>query len=193
MKPRKITHRERALFYSAAFPDWPSLQADDRWLSGIWILGNDYRNKTKLYGSYPPNYLKRVQSMFPDCKDILHVCSGALPPGDYTRFDLREDAKPDVVGDVHKLSSYFSKKKFDIIYIDIPYSIEDALHYGTPMVKRKTALQECAKVLKKGGQLVWLDQALPQFAKRDFHWYGEIAIQRSSNHRIRGCYLFEKV
>lgn len=145
------------------------------------------------HNSYPPQYLKRIQTLFPDAKKILHLCSGSLPKGDYIRFDIRKELQPDVVGDVHKLSSYFPKRKFDLIYADIPYSEEDALHYGTPMVKRKTTLQQCAKVLEKGGNLVWLDQALPQFAKKDFHWWGLIAIQRSSNHRIRGCYLFEKV
>ena len=193
MKTKTLTHQDRAALYSKAFPDWPPLRYDSRWVDGVWILGNDYRNKTTYYGTYPPQYLKRIQTMFPEGKNILHVCSGALPKGDYIRFDIREDLHPEVIGDVHKLSSYFPKKKFDLIFIDIPYSEEDALHYGTPMVKRKTALLECAKVLKKGGNLVWLDQALPQFAKRDYHWWGLIAIQRSSNHRIRGCYLFEKV
>ena len=170
MKIKKITNQDRAAFYSEAFPKWPPLRYDNRWLDGIWILGNDYQNKTDFYGTYPPQYLKRIQVLFPEAKDILHLFSGALEPGNYTRFDLREDLKPDVVGDAHKLSSYFPKKKFDLIYCDPPYSVQDAERYGTPMVKRKIVLGECAKVLKKGGNLVWLDQVLPQFAKRDFHW-----------------------
>ncbi len=189
----KLTHQQRAELYHKSFPDWPPLRYDNRWVDGVWVLGNDYRNTSSLYGAYPPQFLKRIQTLFPDAKDVLHLFSGSLEKGNYTRFDCNEERDTDVRGDAHKLSFYFKDKKFDLIYADPPYSIQDAERYGTSMVKRKVVFKECAKVLKKGGHLVWLDQALPQFAKVDFHWWGLIAIQRSSNHRIRGCYLFEKV
>jgi hypothetical protein len=191
----KFTPQERALFYSKEFPKFESLfitRGSKRWLSGVWILGNNYKG-SGLYGSYPPQYVKRVMSLFPDAEKVLHLFSGSLPPGDYTRFDINPESKADVIGDASELSKYFPKKKFDLILADPPYSIEDALHYGKPMVNRNKVLKECAKILVKGGHLVWLDQVLPMFTKKEFHWWGAIGVWRSTQHRVRGVHIFERV
>jgi hypothetical protein len=193
LRMNKHTLKERAQFYSDAFPKFPPLRTDDRWLDGVWVLGNDYKNKTRYYGTYPPQYLKRIVTLFPDATDVLHLFSGAMEPGKYTRFDIRSEMFPDVLGNAEELSTHFSEGQFDLIFADPPYSQEDADHYGTGLVHRNVVFKECAKVLKKGGHLVWLDQVLPQFSKSQFHWYGLIAVQRSTNHRIRGVYLFERV
>lgn len=126
------TLAERAEFYHRAFPKFPKPRTDGRWLDTIWVLGNDYRG-SGYYGSYPPNYLRRIMSMFPDATDILHLFSGSLPKGNYIRFDLHS---ADINGDAHNLSSYFEGAIFDLILADPPYSQEDAEHYGTPMIKR---------------------------------------------------------
>ncbi len=162
----------------------------DRWISACWILGNDYKG-SGYYGSYPPTYLKRIGTMYPDCKDILHLFSGSLPKSDsYTRFDIHEGA--DVVGDGNKLSIYFKPDTFDIIYADPPYSQEDAERYGSCLVNRNKVVEECRLVLKQEGHLVWMDQVLPMFSKEKWVWYGVINIIRSTNHRVRNVFLFQK-
>jgi len=190
--------QNRCEFYAKAFP-WPPPRADqeeavwldgNRWLCGMWILGNEYRG-TGYYGSYPPNYLKRVLALFPDADRILHLFSGSLPSGRYTRFDCRPGA--DVVGDAHELSKYFQGQGFDLILADPPYTDEDAGHYGSPMVNRNKVLAECAKVLEPGGFVVWLDQVLPIFRKDTFHLCGAIGIVRSTNHRFRVASIFRKL
>lgn len=124
------TLEDRARFYSEAFPAWPPLQVDGRWLSGVWLLGNDYRG-SGYYGSYPPGYLRRSVAIFPDAERVLHLLSGSLPESaDYVRFDIRPEMKPDVVGDAHRLSEHFESESFDLILADPPYSSEDADHYG---------------------------------------------------------------
>ena len=45
---------------------------------GMFILGNDYRVKSKYHGGYPNTYLRRVRALFPDKRRALHVFSGAL-------------------------------------------------------------------------------------------------------------------
>lgn len=45
---------------------------------GTWLGGQDYRNKSTLYGAYPRGYLERALSLFPDAKRILHLFSGSL-------------------------------------------------------------------------------------------------------------------
>lgn len=185
---------ERAAAYAERFPKWPKPRSDDRWIDGVWVMGNDYRNKTRLYGAYPPNYLDRVMALFPDKTRVLHLFAGSLPPGDYTRFDMmRDDLRdPDVQGDAHELSNHFDADAFDLVVADPPYSVEDAVHYGPPMVNRKKVIHEVAKVTEVGGHLVWLDQVLPMFTKREWNLMGLFGIVRSTNHRIRATSIFER-
>lgn len=181
---------DRARLYKEAFPKFPAPRTDGRWLDTIWVLGNDYRG-SGYYGSYPPNYLKRVLSMFPDASSILHLFSGSLPPGDYIRYDVQGDAE--VNGEAKDLSLYFDPESFDLILADPPYTQEDAEHYGTPLISRNAVLKECYKVLEPNGYIVWLDQVLPMFRKTELHLCGLIGIVRSTNHRFRVASIFKKV
>ena len=208
MKKKKVySLEERAESYNTTFgvkyPDSVLHVPTGRWISGTWVLGNNYKG-SGYYGSYPPQYLDRISAVFPELErkktKVLHVFSGSLEPGNYVRFDKRKKIKlatgevvrPDVVGDAHVLSDYFDER-FDIVFADPPYSEECAEHYGTPMVKRNTVIIECAKVLKVGGYLVWMDQAPPQYRKQFFEWIGAIALWRSTMHRLRGVMIFRKV
>ncbi len=124
---------------------------------------------------------------------MLHLFSGSLPPSeDYTRFDIRPEMEPDVVGDAHALGEHFDSDAFDLIYADPPYSVEDAERYGTPMVKRRKIMASVKQILEPGGWLVWLDQAWPQFSKADFIFRGAIGAVRSTNHRVRAVFFFER-
>lgn len=184
-----ITLKDRAQFYSKKFPKWPPLRVDDRWIDGMWIMGNNYRN-SGYYGAYPHTYLERVSSLFPDAERVLHLFSGSMPKGNYVRFDMHVDA--DVKGDAHKLSEHFIGD-FDLIYADPPYSVEDCEHYGCAMVNRNTVLSECVKVLRPGGFIVWLDQVLPMFRKDELEMCGVIGMVKSTNHRFRVVTIFRKL
>ncbi|MCX6927829.1 MAG: class I SAM-dependent methyltransferase [Verrucomicrobia bacterium] len=188
---KHYTLKERAQFYSNAHPKWPPMQADDRWLSAMWIMGNNYRT-SGYYGAYPHTYLERIGSIFPDAQRVLLLFSGSLPPGSYVRFDMPSKAA-DVTGDAHHLSAYFPNRKFDLIYADPPYSVEDSMHYGCAMVSRNTVLQECAKVVEPGGFIVWLDQVLPMFRKAELYMCGVIGMVKSTNHRFRVATIFERL
>jgi hypothetical protein len=196
MKPLSL--QQRCDLYGSTFP-WPPPRTNhdetvwldgNRWISGIWVLGNDYRG-SGYYGAYPPNYLKRVLALFPDAAKVLHLFSGSLPPGNYVRFDL--NGQGDVAGDAHDLASYFRPNQFDLVLADPPYSSEDAENYGSPLIKRNRVLAECVKVLQPGGFVVWLDQVLPMFRKCELHLCGAIGIVRSTNHRFRVASFFRKV
>ena len=143
----------RADFYRLKFPNWPAPRADERWLDGMWVLGNNYRG-SGLYGAYPPNYLNRIMSMFPDAENVLHLFSGSLPASSkYTRLDTHD---ADIICNAEQLSQYVKVDQFDLILADPPYSVEDALHYGQPMINRNKVLTECSLVLPSGGYLVLL-------------------------------------
>lgn len=192
----KMSLEERAKNYRITFYNYPPVVVSKGWIYGIWIIGNDYRSKKKYYGEYPPTYLNRVHALFPDAKKVLHLFSGVVEKGLWENeitFDINESLKPDVVGDAHNLSKYFDNEKFDLILADPPYSYEDAMHYGTPMINRNKVVKECYKVLNDGGFLCWLDQVLPIFSKREFNLVGAIGVIRSTNHRFRVLCIFEKV
>lgn len=164
---------------------------------GVWEFGNDYRNKTTYYGAYPPSYLDRIMSLFPDAKQhrrILHLFSGSLADDVFgMRVDINYRQDPDILWDAQDLSNAPGlEEKVDLIIADPPYSIEDAKRYGAVMVNRKRVIEECYKVLRVGGWVVWLDQALPMYRKREFRKGGMIFSSRSTNHRVRCTTLFQK-
>lgn len=69
-----------------------------------------------------------------------------FPNGTYVGFDYHPGNNVDVVGDVHKLSSYFKKdEKFDLIY-----SLACFEHFAMPWI----AAEEINKMLNVGGYLV---------------------------------------
>ena len=164
----------------------------------MWIIGNDYQNATKYYGAYPHGYLERVLSLFPDVKprEILQLFSGSIDAdvdeAGYT-FDINETNSPNFVGDAEMLSTFIPiELKFKLILADPPYSVEDADHYGTQMVNRNKVVSECFKIMQDKAFLVWLDQVLPIYSKHLFDLVGTIGLVRSTNHRVRCVFIFQK-
>jgi len=193
ISPAVLSIEERAELYNKAFPKFPPLRIWNGRIEDIWFLGQNYRSRSTYYGSYPGNYLKRIQVLFPEPSPTLHLFSGSLPKGNYILFDRKADLNPDVVGSAEHLSHYFSDYKFGIIFADPPYSIEDAEHYGCTLIKRNTVIDECWKVLLPGGVLIWLDQVWPQYSKAKWKLYGKIGIEISTNHRARSVTILQKV
>jgi SAM-dependent methyltransferase len=192
---KKITLQQRINLYNSSqfgfkYPK-SVLKCIDDFVFGVWMLGNDYHNKSKLYGAYPPRYLDRVGVMFPGGLKTMHLFSGSLPAGEYVRVDLNGGAGV-VKQDAQGLSKAFKKRSFDMIYADPPYSKADAVHYGLPMINRTKVLEECALVLKPGGFVVWLDTMWPLISKTSLKLVGVISIYRSCNHRVRSSFIYRK-
>lgn len=187
-----LSNRDRIRGYNRAFPRYPMMWYDKGWIMGVWNIGNNYKG-SGYYGSYPPSYLQRIDSLFPDQEKVLHLFSGSLPEGPYTRFDRRPEMSPDVCGEAKDLASIFSPESMDIIYADPPYSEADANHYGTCLINRNQVVKDCFKILKVGGFLCWMDQVLPMYSRKEFRRVGEILITRSTNHRVRAVFIFQKI
>lgn len=203
-----MTLQERADAYAQKYPQWPAshlhlgLEQEDREvLYGIWLIGNDYRNPTSFYGAYPKGYLDRVMALFPDItryfgigdsnKQVLHAYSGAVPASpDYDRCDLKQEAEFQC--DVVDLPEQ-TRNTYELVLADPPYSPKDAEEYGTPGVNRGLAMRALAQVTCYGGHLVWLDTTWPMHSKTQWVTVGRIFIQRSTNHRVRACTIFERV
>jgi hypothetical protein len=167
---------------------------NDRWATATWIMGNNYRG-SGYYGAYPPAYVPRIYSMFPESRQILHLFSGSLtdenvfkPSAEVRRLDLNPQYNPDYVRDA--VSTGLPDNQFDLIMADPPYSKEDAEHYGKPLCNRNKVLAECHRILSADGCLVWLDQSQPMYSKTHWEWVGVVSVLRSTNHRVRAAFFF---
>ena len=181
--------QERVNNYHNNFPKYSKLLINNNCIEGIWVMGNNYTTKTNLYGAYPYGYLNRIHSLFPLIKNkTLHLFSGSLPDSkDYDKVDYNTGI------DAESMSDILPHNFYELILSDPPYSIEDCNHYGCCMIKRNVVFNECYKIMKKGGILIWLDQVLPQYKKTDFKIKGRIGMVKSTNHRFRVITIFEKL
>jgi len=159
---------------------------------GTWIMGNDYRVKSEYYGGYPAGYLRRVRTLFPDKRRILHLFSGrvdlAVFPGD--TVDINPDFNPTYVDNAQTLIRV-PLENYDLVLADPPYSIEDADHYQTTMVKRNVVMRALQR-LPLGAHIVWLDQVLPMYRKDAFDQEAVIGMVKSTNHRFRVMTIFRR-
>jgi len=86
---------------------------------------------------------------------ILSVFCGMNKQG--IRVDLNPNVNPDVLCDIHKLSSHLPFVKYDIIIADPPYSDEETDKlYGThlPRLNYSVWTKECDKYLRDGGLFI---------------------------------------
>ena len=190
-----LTAQERIANYAkeTKFPQSLYLGEDGRIL-GVWLMGNNYRVKSKYYGGYPAGYLRRVKALFPDKNRPLHIFSGRVDlsalPGD--TVDLDPVAEPTYTDDAQSLANV-PVEKYDLILADPPYSVEDADHYQPTMVKRNKVMRALAQSAVAGTHVVWLDQVLPMYRKADWKIIGLIGMVKSTNHRFRVVTIFERL
>tara|TARA_Y100001934_G_C12046425_1_gene628616 strand:- start:89 stop:661 length:573 start_codon:yes stop_codon:yes gene_type:complete len=179
---RQVTGYPKALFIG-----------DDGWVVGTWIMGNNYQVKSGYYGGYPAGYLKRIRALFPEKEEVLHLFSGEVDlaafPG--KTVDINPDRNPDFVDDAQSLENV-PIQDFDLILADPPYSVEDADHYQTTMVKRNKVMKALGKRASPGTHVVWLDQVLPMYRKDEWKVVAVIGMVKSTNHRFRVVTIFEK-
>ena len=175
------------------FPESLFVGADGR-VVGTWIMGNDYRVKSTYYGGYPAGYLKRISALFPEKQNTLHLFSGKVDtdvfPG--KTVDLNPDLEPDYLDDAQTLEGV-PLYEFDLVLADPPYSVEDAEHYQTSMVKRNKVMKALGGRLSAGTHVVWLDQVLPMYRKDQFAVEAVIGMVKSTNHRFRVITIFKKL
>lgn len=210
---KNLTVQDRANAYNNSefgqrFPG-SKFMVSDRWISATWILGNNYKSLSArsddnqpFYGSFPPGWLKRMWTMFPDAQRVLHLFSGSLThesaSAPHKAVVIRVDSSPEFKPDIQCDAEDFGHKvqrfgEFDLIGADPPYSVEDAEHYSKSLCNKRKVLEQCHLVLRKGGVLLWMDQSIPMYSKEKWKWVGVISMYRSTNHRIRGVMIFEKV
>lgn len=190
----ELTWEDRIANYTreTGFPRSLFIAADGR-VVGTWIMGNDYRVKSGLYGGYPAGYLRRMKALFPERQRVLHLFSGLVDtsvfPG--VRVDINPANEPDIVDDAQTLERV-PIETFDLVLADPPYSVEDAERYRTSMIKRNVVMKKLGSRLQPGAYVVWLDQVLPMYRKVDFDIEAVIGMVKSTNHRFRVITVFRR-
>ena len=179
--------------YPQSFSDEKGDSIKDKgWCYGVWYCGTSFQ-KAKLYGQYPPTFLKRAVALFPHAKRILHAPSGSLmdlPEGHIT-LDMHFDdvRKPMFQGDCAEMP--FADNSFDLVLSDPPYSEEDSRIYGCTKFPEKKFLSECRRVLKPGGHLGFLAYHYPAYHREDWALKGLFAVVTGFYRRTRMFSVFE--
>lgn len=106
-----------------------------------------------VYGQYPRALIAKLLPWLRCGRhEILHVCSGALPPGEGIRVDIRPEAKPDILADGRALPLADGSQA--AVLIDPPYTEHYAKHlYGVDYPRPSHLLREAARVVRIGGRI----------------------------------------
>ena len=106
-----------------------------------------------IWGQYPKGFVEFAARAIGVQRDrILHVCAGALPPGEGLRVDIRPETRPDIVADGRRLP--LPDASIDAVLIDPPYSVEYAEQlYGCDYPRPSHLLAEAGRVARAGAPI----------------------------------------
>lgn len=177
--------------FNRTFPKFPITVEDKGWVYGVWYCGTAW-SKVRLHGQYPPGFLKRALSLFPDAEAILHVPSGTIEgPGvtvDLVRDEVR---RPQIVADAASIP--LPDASFDLILSDPPYTEEDSKKYGCPPFPMTSFVKEAHRLLRTGGHLGMLHTYYPSYRRKEFKLVGLVAVVTGFYRATRMFSIFEKV
>lgn len=114
-----------------------------------------------VLGMYPATFIRKILPWLRcDRGEVLHVCSGALPPGEGIRVDIRPEAKPDIVADGRSMPLPESSQA--AVLIDPPYTEHYARElYGTDYPRPAHLLKEAARVVRHNGRIGIVHYIMP--------------------------------
>lgn len=154
-------------------------------------LGDPNDDPPGVLGMYPANFISRILPWLQcERREILHVCSGGLPPGEGIRVDIRENAKPDIVADGRALP--FADSSQAAVLIDPPYTEHYAKDlYGTDYPRPAHLLAEAARVVRPNGRIGFVHYIVPN-APAACRFMRAFGLSMGFGYPMRALTIFEK-
>lgn len=114
-----------------------------------------------VFGQYPRRLIGKMLPLLRCRRDeLLHVCSGALPPGEGIRVDIRPAARPDILADGRSLP--LASSSVAAVLIDPPYTRQYAKDlYGVEYPRPAHLLAEAARVVRPCGRIGFVHYLVP--------------------------------
>jgi SAM-dependent methyltransferase len=169
---------------------YPITVEDKGWVYGVWYCGTAW-TKVRLHGQYPPSFLKRALSLFPDAQNILQCpCGTVAGPGITVDRVIDEVRKPMICADASALP--FCDESFDLVLSDPPYTSADSEKYGCAPFPLGRFMKESRRVLRPGGYLGILHTYYPSYRRREWRLRGLIAVVTGFQRATRMFSLFQK-
>lgn len=181
--------------------DWPAKRIGEKNLAhepkppAIGFLYEDLAPSLKVpravFGQYPRSLIPALLPWLKcERREILHVCSGSLPPGEGIRVDLRPDAHPDVLADGRCLP--FRDGSQAAVMLDPPYTKHYARDlYGVEYPRPSHLLREAARVVRPGGRLVFVHYITPNPPPR-CHFIKAFGLSTGFGFPMRAVSIYER-
>lgn len=149
------------------------------------------RDQRKVFGQYPRALIGKVLPWL-RCRrhEVLHVCSGCLPPGEGIRVDIRPDARPDILADGRALP--LAGDSIAAVMIDPPYTEQYAQDlYGVEYPRPSHLLAEAARVVRPSGRIAFVHYLVPMPPPR-CHLIKVLGLSTGFGFQMRAVTIFER-
>lgn len=147
--------------------------------------------ETAVLGMYPSTFIPKILPWLKcERSQVLHVCSGGLPPGEGIRVDIRPEAKPDFVADGRALP--FENGSQMAVLIDPPYTEHYARDlYGTDYPRPAHLLREAARVVCSQGRIGFVHYIVPN-APRGCRFIKAFGLSMGFGYPMRAVTIYER-
>jgi hypothetical protein len=144
-----------------------------------------------VLGMYPASFIPRILPWLKcERREVLHVCSGGLPPGEGIRVDIRPEAKPDILADGRALPLPDGSQA--AVLLDPPYTEHYAKDlYGTDYPRPAHLLAEAARVVRPNGRIGFVHYIVPN-APRGCAFIKAFGLSMGFGYPMRAVTIFER-
>lgn len=157
------------------------------------MLFEDFAEPTSpgVYGMYPVGFIVKILPWLRcDRSEVLHVCSGGLPPGEGIRVDIRPEALPDILADGRKLPLPDNSQA--AVLIDPPYTEHYARDlYGTDYPRPAHLLAEASRVVRPNGRIGFVHYIVPN-APPGCRFVKAFGLSMGFGYPMRAVTIFER-
>lgn len=144
---------------------WPSAGAAPKRPAFFNLYGDldeeDLAKPAPVFGMYPRALIPKILPWLRcERREVLHVCSGALPRGEGIRVDIRRDAHPDILADGRHLP--LADGSVAAVMLDPPYTVQYARDlYGVDYPLPSHLLAEASRVVRPNGRIAFVHTLVP--------------------------------